>query len=178
MDGELEKTLSVCLRLARRLYYLYPVSTEFSADVRKGKWKVEFLSNILIAGARDKAAILRDLSVRLFVTDTGSQAIRCLKKKRMDALISRWELVDLSDGELLKNVIAAKPGMPTVALIKAGDYVREVAARSIGVSAVLPEDVDDDHFRNTVCQLADILETPADEFEHEIEVARYVVANL
>jgi hypothetical protein len=137
----------------------------------KSKWskKVESVPNILIAGASDKVEILRGLSIRLFVAEFGSQAIRCLKRRRINTLISRWELVDVFDGELLRKVIAAKPEVTTLALIKAGDYLCEVAARSMGVSIVLPEDIDNDHFRDAVCQLVHISGESADRFAHKIE---------
>ena len=109
--------------------------------------------NILVTGAKDKAQALEGLAVRVFVTDTGRQAIRCLRNKKIDTVVSKWELIDLTHGQFLKKVITAKPGIPTIALIKAGDYKQEIAARSIGVSAVLPEDIDDEHFRKTVKNL-------------------------
>jgi DNA-binding NtrC family response regulator len=137
----------------------------------KPRWsrKVETVPNVLIAGASDKVEILRGLSIRLFVAEFGSQAIRCLKRRKISTLISRWELVDVFDGELLKKVIAAKPDITTIALIKAGDYLREVAARSTGVSIVLPEDIDNDHFRDAVCQLVHISGEPTDPLALKIE---------
>ncbi len=138
-----------------------------------------FIPNILIAGAADKAELLRDLSARSYVADSGRAAIQCLKSRKIDTVISRWELVDIKNGQFLKNVIDAKPGIPTLAIIKAGDYIQEVAARSSGVSAVLADDIDDYHFRNTVCQLANIFETsPPDNTEYEIESMKYTVVNI
>jgi DNA-binding NarL/FixJ family response regulator len=138
-----------------------------------------FVPNVLAAGAKDKARALEKLAVRVFVTDTGRQAIQCLRNKKIDTVISKWELIDAGQGEFLKKVIAAKPGMPTVALVKVGDHKQEITARSIGVSAVLPEDIDDAHFRSIVCQLANVLETAtADEIDYEIEGVRYVLVNV
>jgi len=137
-----------------------------------------FIPTVLIAGATDKAEALRKLSVRLFVTETGRQAIEYLRRGRINTVISKWELVDIGGGQFLKNVIAAKPGMPTVAIVKAGDDEQEVAARSIGVSAVLREDIDDDYFRDIVSQLVTILGTAtADKTAYEIEGVRCVVIN-
>jgi DNA-binding NtrC family response regulator len=137
-----------------------------------------FIPNILIAGAEDKAALLRELSARLYVTDSGKAAIQCLRSRKIDTVISRWELVDIGGGKFLKSVIEAKPGIPTLAIIKTGDYVQEVAARSSGVSAVLTDDIDDEHFRDTVCQLVNILEaSPPDRTEYEIEGMKYTVVN-
>ncbi|HBR18853.1 MAG: hypothetical protein A2Y13_09535 [Planctomycetes bacterium GWC2_45_44] len=137
-----------------------------------------FIPNILIAGASDKAELLRNLYARLYVTDSGRAAIQCLKSRKIDTVISRWELFDIGGGKFLKSIVEAKPGIPTLAIIKAGDYVQEVAARSSGVSAVLTDDVDDDHFHSIVCQLVNILETsPPDGTECEIEGMKYTVVN-
>jgi DNA-binding NarL/FixJ family response regulator len=146
---------------------------------RKEKAMDASIPNILLAGAKEKAQTLEELAVRLFVTDTGRQAIRCLRNKKIDTVISKWQLIDAGQGQFLKKVIAAKPDMPTVALVKVGDHKQEIAARSIGVTAVLPEDIDDGHFRSIVCQLANILETTtADQIDYEIEGVRYVLVNV
>ena len=112
--------------------------------------------NILVVGIANKGSDLRELPVRVLVLDTGAQAIRCLKEERIDTVISHWELVDMPDGKLLRNVAAAKPSTPTIAFIKPGAIDQEIAARRLGVDAVLSEEIDDDYFRETVCQLLDI----------------------
>ena len=71
-------------------------------------------------------------------------------------MVSQWDLVDIPCGRLLEHVIAAKPSMPTIAFVNAGDEAQEVAARSLGVKAVLEDDVDDAYFRDTVRQLLGI----------------------
>jgi DNA-binding NarL/FixJ family response regulator len=138
------------------------------------------IPNILVAGVKDKAQALEKLAVRLFVTDTGREAIQCLRNRKVDTVISKWDLIDISQGQFLKKVIAAKPNMPTVALVKqTEDHKQEIAARSIGVSAVLPEDIDDKDFRSIVCQLANVLETAvADKIDYEIEGIRYVLVDV
>lgn len=112
--------------------------------------------NILVVGVADKGGVLKELPVRVLATNTGVQAIRCLREERIDTVISHWELIDIPAGELLKNVIEAKPSMPTIAFIKPGDTDQEIAARRLGVDVVLSEDIDDDYFRDTVCQLLGI----------------------
>jgi hypothetical protein len=52
--------------------------------------------------------------------------------------------------------VDARPGTPTIAFVRPGDKQQEIAARSLGVSVVLSEDVDDDYFRDAVCQLLGI----------------------
>lgn len=113
-------------------------------------------STILMVGTQDKVSGLQELPIRLVMLDTGKEAIQCLRHEQIDSVVSRWNLVDMAQGELLARIIDAKPGMPTVAFIEPGNSQQEVMARSMGVTAVLSEDIDDVYFRRTVCQLLEI----------------------
>jgi hypothetical protein len=113
-------------------------------------------ANVLVAGITEKSKALTELPVRLLVVDTGAEAARCLKEENVHTVVSHWDLVDVWDGQLLRNIAAARPSMPTIAFIRPGDYQQEIAARSLGVSAVLSEDVEEGFFRDTVCQLLGI----------------------
>ena len=117
--------------------------------------------NILIVGVADKEHALRELPVRVLAMDTGTQAIHCLKEERIDTVISHWELMDIPAGKFLRNVREAKPSTPTIAFIKPGDTDQEIAARRLGVDVVLSEEVDDDYFREIVCQILGISEVVA-----------------
>jgi len=114
------------------------------------------VANILAVGVTDKRDALKELPIRLLVMNTGAEAVRCLQKEAIDTVISRWELFDMPRGRLLKNIIAANPAIPTIAFVTPGDRSQEIAARALGVSAILSEDVDDDYFRETICQLLGI----------------------
>jgi DNA-binding NarL/FixJ family response regulator len=59
----------------------------------------------------------------------------------------------MEDGQFLKNLKAIKPEIPTIAFIRARDKEQEIAARSLGVSAVLTEDTSDELFRETVANV-------------------------
>ena len=112
--------------------------------------------NILVVGIADKGDALRELPVQVLAMDVGAQAIRCLREEKIDTVVSHWELIDIPDGQFLRNVIKAKPSMPTIAFIKPGNIDQEIAARQIGVDCVLSGDIDDGYFRETVCQLLGI----------------------
>ena len=111
---------------------------------------------ILVVGIGDKGNALKKLPVQILALDVGAQAIRCLREEKIDTVISHWELIDIPDGQFLKKVKEAKPSMPTIAFIIPGDIEQELAARQIGVDCVLSEDINDDYFRETVCQLLGI----------------------
>ena len=113
-------------------------------------------STVLMVGTKDKANGLHELPIRLIVLDTGKEAIKCLREEKIDSVVSRWDLIDMPGGDLLARIIAAMPKMPTVAFVEPGNWQQEIIARSLGVTAVLNEDIDDIYFRNTLCQLLNI----------------------
>jgi DNA-binding NtrC family response regulator len=88
--------------------------------------------------------------------DTAMQALCCLRDQKQDIVVSQWELPDMPDGVFLRKIVATRSGVPTIAFIKAGDHKQEALARSLGVSAVLNEDIDDEHFRKMICHLLSI----------------------
>jgi DNA-binding NtrC family response regulator len=104
-------------------------------------------------GTADKASGLRELPLRVLMINTGKEAIQCLKDERIDTVVSRWELVDMPDGELLEKILAARPKMPTIAFVEPGNWQQEIMARSLGVTAILSDDTDDEYFRSTICQI-------------------------
>ena len=110
-------------------------------------------TTVLMVGAGDKEHAMRALPIRLILLDTGIESVRALRDYAPDILISKWDLVDIPDGKLLENVIAAVPGMPTIALIEPGNLAQEIKATQLGVTAILSDDVDDDFFCQVVSQL-------------------------
>jgi hypothetical protein len=110
-------------------------------------------AKVVTVGIGEKTEVLRELPIRLLALETTISAIACLREGGVNMLISQWEHVDCPAGEFLKRVREAKPDMPTIAFVEPGNAEHELMARSLGVSVVLPDDTDDDHFRETVCQV-------------------------
>ncbi len=110
-------------------------------------------ANVLTVGLNGKNDVLRELPVRLITMQSGIQAARSLKNEKVDSVISKWDLQDMEDGRFLRSLRAVKPEIPTVAFVRAGDVAQEIAARSIGVSAVLTDDSDDELFRQIVANV-------------------------
>ena len=111
---------------------------------------------VLSVGIRNKSEALETLPVRVLVMDSGAEAVRHLFEDKIDIVISRWDLTDMPQGKLLEKIINAKPNMPTVAFIEPGNWEQEITARSLGVTAILNEDIDESYFRNTICQILHI----------------------
>jgi len=111
---------------------------------------------ILSVGIRKKSEALETLPVRVLVMDSGTEAVRHLFEDKIDIVISRWDLTDMPQGMLLEKIINAKPNMPTVAFIEPGNREQEIMARSLGVTAILNEDIDESNFRSTICQILHI----------------------
>ena len=113
-------------------------------------------ASVLTVGLNGREKVLRELPIRVITMQSGIEAARSLKTERVDSVISNWELEDMADGGFLKGLRAAKPDIPTIAFIRAGDRAQEIAARSLGVSAVLTDEADDDFFRQTLFSLSSL----------------------
>ena len=110
-------------------------------------------ANVLTVGLDGKDEVLRELPIRLITMQSGMKAAHSLKTEKVDSVISKWDLDDMEDGRFLKNLRAVKPEIPTIAFVRAGDQTQEIAARSLGVSAVLTDEADDELFRETVANV-------------------------
>jgi len=110
-------------------------------------------ATVLTVGLNGKNEVLRELPIRLITMQSGIEAARSLKSEKVNSVISKWDLKDMEDGRFLKNLRAVKPEIPTIAFVRAGDRAQEIAARSLGVSAVLTDDTSDELFRETVANV-------------------------
>lgn len=106
--------------------------------------------NVLTVGMEDRAGEFKGLPIRLLNMAQGSDAIRSFKTDQIDSVVSHWHLPDMRDGQFLKKLKAVRPDMPTVAIIEPDNPQQEIEARTLGVSAVIPEDCDDQYFREVM----------------------------
>lgn len=109
--------------------------------------------NILSVGVGDQAVGLGNLPIRLVNLKQGSEAVRSFKTEQVDSVISHWHLADMPNGMFLRKLRAAKPEMPTIAVIEANNPQQEIEARSLGVAAVICEDAGIEYFRNVVSEV-------------------------
>jgi DNA-binding NtrC family response regulator len=107
-------------------------------------------ANILVVGLGGRSGALKRLPIRVLSIGTGLEAGRSLKNENVNSVISTWDLPDAPDGQFLKNLRLAKPYMPIIAVVDANNVRQEIAARSIGTSAVLSIDVADEVLKETV----------------------------
>ena len=117
---------------------------------RKKETVILVQATVLTVGLDGRNEALKELPIRLVTMQLGSQAARSLKNEKVDSIISKWDLDDMKNGRFLKKLRAVKPEIPTIVLVKAGDLAQEISARSLGASAVLTDEADDDLFRQTV----------------------------
>jgi DNA-binding NarL/FixJ family response regulator len=110
-------------------------------------------ASVLTVGLDGRNESLQELPIRLVAMQSGIEAARSLKSEKVDSVISNWDLADMADGRFLKKLRAVKPEIPTIAFVRAGNRAQEIAARSLGVSAVLGDDVDDEFFRRVVANV-------------------------
>jgi len=110
-------------------------------------------ATVLTVGLNGKSESLQELPIRLINMQSGLEAARSLKTEKVDSVISNWDLDDMTDGLFIRKLKAVKPEIPTIVFVAAGDEAQEIAARSLGVSAVLTSDTDDEHFKQTVANV-------------------------
>ena len=110
-------------------------------------------ANVLTVGLGGKEEVLDELPIRLLSMRSGEQAARSLKNERIDSVISKWDLDDMTDGRFIRALRLARPDIPTIVFVTSGNWAEEIAARSLGVSAVLTDEADDDFFRQTVANV-------------------------
>ena len=110
-------------------------------------------ATVLTVGLNGKNEVLQELPIQLIAMRCGMEAVRSLKSEKVDSVISKWNLNDMENGRFLKRLRAVKPEISTIAFVRAGDRAQEIAARSLGVSAVLTDDTDDELFRETVANV-------------------------
>jgi PleD family two-component response regulator len=115
-------------------------------------------ASVLAVGLNGREEVLQELPIRVIAMQSGVKAARSLKTEKVDSVISDWDLEDMADGRFVKGLKAAKPDIPTIVVIKAGDRAQEIAARSLGVSAVLTDEADDDLFQQTVANVLGLKE--------------------
>ena len=109
---------------------------------------------LLVAIDEDfRCALEKNSSIRIIAAAKGSSAIVCLRRWQIDLLVGRWHLPDLLDGMMFKHVREAKPSLPLVAVVTADDKNQEIAARNIGVNAVIDDDFGIDPFCQIVYDL-------------------------
>jgi len=110
-------------------------------------------ATVLSVGLNGKSEVLRELPIRLISMQSGKAAVGSLKSKKVDSVISNWDLEDMKNGLFIKRLKAVKPHIPTIVFIEAGDRAQEIAARSLGVSAVLTDESTDQLFLETVANV-------------------------
>jgi DNA-binding NarL/FixJ family response regulator len=113
-------------------------------------------ATVLTVGLNGRSEVISELPVRLIQMQSGLEAARSLKNEKVNSVVSRWDLEDMPDGRFLKSFKAAKPYIPTIALVRAGSKQQEIAARALGVTAVLADDATDVVLRDTVANLLGI----------------------
>lgn len=106
--------------------------------------------NVLMVGAEERSESFTELPIRLISLKNGFDAVRSFKTEQIDSVISHWHLDDMPDGLFLKRLRAIRPQMPTIAIVEPNNPQQEIAARSLGVVAVIPDNSSEDYFREVV----------------------------
>ena len=118
-----------------------------------------FLSDkyILTVGLKERYESFKDLPVRLCSVEKGFQALKQLRLELPSVLVGLWDLPDMPNGGLFRRILAGFPSVATVTLIELENTDAEVAARRLGVTVVLDEDVDQQMLSELLSQLSGII---------------------
>jgi DNA-binding NarL/FixJ family response regulator len=127
-------------------------------------------TNVMAVGAGKWLASINELPIRLINLKNGLEAVRSFKTEQVDSVISHWHLDDMPDGMFLKRLRAMRPYMPTIAIVEPKNPQQEIAARSLGVAAVIPDDCSEEHFREIVSA---VLHLSPESVEHLYAVKEY-----
>jgi len=109
---------------------------------------------VLAVGLKDCCNGLKDLPVRLCSVDTSFEALKQLRREVPSVLLGLWDLPDMPNGAMFRRVLAGAASVATVTLVEVGDTAAEVAARSLGVTVVLDENVDKQALAELLTQLS------------------------
>lgn len=117
-----------------------------------------FKPSVLMVGtSKAQNQNLSTLPVILLTSSTARQGAEHLRLLNIDVAVSKWDLPDLSDGEFIRNVVEARPGLPVVAIIESGNIEQEIHARSLGVSAVVNDDPGGTELREALTALVEVI---------------------
>jgi hypothetical protein len=109
---------------------------------------------ILAVGLKQRCDDLKDLPLRLCSVDTGFQALKQLRLEIPSVLVGLWDLPDMPNGALFRRVLTGAASVVTVTLVEFGDTTAEVAARSLGVTVVLDDSIDEQTLTELLSQLS------------------------
>lgn len=107
---------------------------------------------VLTVGLSNQSVMFRKLPIRIKNLRCAAEAVRSLKTENFDSIVSKWDLADMKNGKFIKNLRGIKANVPIIAITESGNFEQEIAARSIGVSAVIPEQSDEQIFISTIYQ--------------------------
>ena len=125
--------------------------------------------NVLAVGMGNRADEFKGLPIRLLNMNCGRDAICSFKTDPIDSVVSHWHLADMPNGQFLQKLKAARPDMPTVAIVEPNNPQQEIEARMLGVSAVIAEDCDEHYFRRVMTSVLGLPDTQAIETFYAIK---------
>lgn len=109
---------------------------------------------VLAVGLKNRLACGRDLPLNLCSVDTGAEALKNFRRKTPSVLLGLWDLPDMPNGELFRRILALASSVVTISLVEFGNFDAEVEARSIGVTIVLDDNVDDNFLADLLSQMS------------------------
>jgi DNA-binding NarL/FixJ family response regulator len=98
-------------------------------------------SYVLVVGLTEFRDELDSIFSKLLCVDTGFEAIQQLRREVPTALVAPWNLTDMPNGMLFKRILAGRSSISSVALVDSFDSKQEIAARSLGITVVVDNNI-------------------------------------
>lgn len=112
---------------------------------------------ILTVGLDNNTDLANALPVQIISSTNGMEAIRHLREHhKIDTVVTRWDLPDMPNGQLIRRIRAAKPSIPTVVILDKPDQQREIDVRKLGVTAVIPSTANTGSLINAISHVLNV----------------------
>ena len=109
---------------------------------------------VLAVGLKNRFENSENLPVRLCSVDTGFEALNQFKRETPSVLLGLWDLPDMPNGALFRRILNFAASVVTISLVEFGNVDAEVEARSIGVTVVLDDNVDQELLADLLSQMS------------------------
>lgn len=112
---------------------------------------------ILVAGLKEvslSCELKAEIGAEIIEAEKATEAIKALRKRFIDIIITRWDLPDMEEGEFVRRLRWAKPFAKIVVVADPERFEKEeIAARLTGVDLVIPDNSDKGYLAGYVKRL-------------------------
>jgi DNA-binding NarL/FixJ family response regulator len=98
--------------------------------------------NILTIGLKKPKTVPHNLPIHFLTAQDRREAILVLRRNAIQGIVVQWNRFDQMEEEFIRKIKLVHPSIPVVVLLDEPNDGLEIQVRSLGVTAVLPGDID------------------------------------